>query len=538
MKGCRATMAVLSCVLASGGIALAAPQPSDAGPDPRAPIDAGTDATAPAEARPAIRITGTSVVTDQVARAAIGSPPAQDEDVTRWGQQAVRRIVEAYRLLGYSYARAWFDHQQEPGVLWFEIDEGRMRVAFVGIRSVTATLFRLRLSLPGGVFKQDALERSLAEQKQALQLVNVHYRVHETAGYDVTSFGEVVPARTLEIHVVRRESFGWALDISVSATWGVVPSLKHAVADLLWDDDRLLVEFDFAFPYRRYIFDADPKTTWVHGGLEASYRLPHFGRRTLDFRGFAPRVDSAVYFSQYARADLQLASFYLLRGLTLANLVSSWSDVELSLGVGADLARVFSLRAAPTASEDALESPADIDSARALARAAARWTAALPWTRRDRRTFANLLVDVALPVELRASLWGQHAGAWGRHRGLVRGRAVLLAGRVPFWDDVELAGRYQRVFFNNLYWTDRAVQLELAYLVQLWRDWFEVGIFHDVSLFEDRISSPSTLRLMNAFGPSLHILVLDQYALSIHQGLGFAPGKFSQTLSFTVETVF
>ena len=43
---------------------------------------------------------------------------------------------------------------------------------------------------------------------------------------------------------------------------------------------------------------------------------------------------------------------------------------------------------------------------------------------------------------------------------------------------------------------------------------------------------------MDAFGPSLHFLILDQCALSIHQGLGFAPGRFDQTLSFTVESVF
>jgi hypothetical protein len=46
------------------------------------------------------------------------------------------------------------------------------------------------------------------------------------------------------------------------------------------------------------------------------------------------------------------------------------------------------------------------------------------------------------------------------------------------------------------------------------------------------------MRLMDAFGPSLHFVILDQYALSVNQGIGFAPGRFSQTVSFTLQSVF
>ena len=102
----------------------------------------------------------------------------------------------------------------------------------------------------------------------------------------------------------------------------------------------------------------------------------------------------------------------------------------------------------------------------------------------------------------------------------------------------ELAGDYLRVFFGDLYWAHRAAQIEVAYHIKLWRDWFEIGMFHDLSVFQDRISSPPTVRMMDAFGPSLHFLILDQYALGVYQGIGFAPGTFSQTISFTVETVF
>jgi hypothetical protein len=413
-----------------------------------------------------------------------------------------------------------------------------MRVTFVGMSSITATLFRLRLNLPGGVFQKDDFERSLEEQKKASKLVSVYYRIHELEGYDVTAFGEVVPSRTLEIHVVRRESYGWALDVGVSASWGVVPSVKYSTSDLIWHDDLLSVGLDLAFPYRRYVFDATPKTTWVYGGIAASYRMPHLRFRGTDLFRLAPRMDMSFYLAQYARSDLRLSSFYLLRDQTVANLVSSSPQLDVSLGVGADLARAFLQTSAVPQTIPPMSQPNDVYAVRFLSRAETKWSSSLPWTRRDRRTFSDTVIDVCFPLEARATLWGQYVGISGRHRLFLRGRGVALIGRVPFWDDVQLAGDYQRVFFGDVYWAHLAAQLEVAYHVRLWRDWFEVGVFHDATVFEDRVESPPAVRLMDAFGPSLNFLILDQYALSVNQGIGFAPGRFSQTVSFTLQSVF
>lgn len=482
------------------------------------------------------RITGTALVPESVARAAVGPAPTAGESaeaVHAWGVQAALRIVDEYRARGYLYARAWFSERKEPGVLWFDVDEGRMRVAFVGMSSITAALFRLRLNLLGGVYQKDELEKSLAEQKKAFALANVYYRVHELEGYEVTVFGDLVPSRTLEIHVVRHESFGWGLDIAVSATWGVVPSLKYSAKNVLWDRDQLFVNWSVAVPYRRYIFDAAPRITWVHGGVDASYRFPAFWA----LAGLAPRVDAHLYLSQYSRADLRLSEFYLLRDATVANIVSAGPPVEVSVGLGADVARLFFVRSAPV-DVGSPSTPSDVYSARTLVRATAKWTSSPSWSRRDWRTFANLLVDISLPFEVRATAWGQYSMVSGRHRVFLRARALVLAGQVPFWDDVELAGDYQRVFFGDLYWAHRAAQAEAAYRIKLWRDWFEIGAFHDLSIFEDRISMPASVRVMNGFGPSLHFLILDQYALGVYQGIGFAPGAFSQTITFSVQSVF
>ena len=133
---------------------------------------------------------------------------------------------------------------------------------------------------------------------------------------------------------------------------------------------------------------------------------------------------------------------------------------------------------------------------------------------------------------------GQWAANWGRHHLILRGRAALLAGDVRFWDDVPLAGDYQRVFFSSRYWVHDAVQLETAYRMSLWRSWFAVGVFHDGSLFMDRSLPVHGIAGADAFGPSLHFLLLDTFALDVYAGFGFAPVGFDQTLTFAMQTIF
>jgi len=136
------------------------------------------------------------------------------------------------------------------------------------------------------------------------------------------------------------------------------------------------------------------------------------------------------------------------------------------------------------------------------------------------------------------TLTGQAVMSVGRHRFIVRGRSALLAGDVRFWDEMQLAGDYQRVFFGNRYWVQQAAQLETAYRVQMWRDGFAVGLFHDTSLFMDRSQAIHRPTVVDAFGPSVHFLLLDTFALDIYAGFGFAPVGFDQTVTFALQTIF
>jgi len=143
-----------------------------------------------------------------------------------------------------------------------------------------------------------------------------------------------------------------------------------------------------------------------------------------------------------------------------------------------------------TGSPEALQPLGDMTYVRALVRLVANLDPQVLVTRRDQRPWMRLEIDAASSDLQKGFLSTRLSGQWatsvGRHHFAIRGRGVVLAGDVRFWDDIPLAGEYQRVFFNNQYWIHHAVQLETAYRVGFWRDWIAVGVFHDASLFMDR----------------------------------------------------
>jgi hypothetical protein len=98
---------------------------------------------------------------------------------------------------------------------------------------------------------------------------------------------------------------------------------------------------------------------------------------------------------------------------------------------------------------------------------------------------------------INGELVGQLFRVDGRRRFVLAGRGLLLAGDVRFWDDVPLAGNFQRVFFGNTYWGHQAVQLETAYRVNLWWNWLDLFV-----------------------------------------GFGFAPVGFDHTFSLNLQTIF
>jgi hypothetical protein len=461
--------------------------------------------------------------------------PADDAHLAEWAAAACNHIVQAYHAADYDYARAWFS-LEEKKLIWIHVDPGRMRVSFVGVGGVGAALFRLSLNLPSNVFHKPTVEHALQELKEKYGLVNITYRVRDLGESQITPFGPMVPDRILQIYVVSREFLGWSLDVSVSAAWGVVPALSYHRASVLLDDDRLFTRVEFAFPYRQYLTEEEPRLRWVHGGFDAAYRLP----RRLQGR-LALRLETSLYLSQYDRPDLAIETYDFLRSTAVPALVFIRPYLEVSLGAGSDVVRIFQVQRVPASATD---NPAlgDLKSVRALFRLVTNLDPRALVMQRDQRPWVHLQLDAATSNIQKwlvtTILTGQEVLSVGRHRFILRGRGALLAGDVRFWDEMQLAGDYQRVFFANRYWVRQAAQVETAYRIHLWRDWFALGVFHDTSLFMDRSQPIHGTALVDAFGPSVHFLLLDTFALDIYAGYGYSPMGFDQTITFALQTIF
>jgi hypothetical protein len=481
-----------------------------------------------------VRVSGSLLPADVVHKA-VGPDPAADLNFAEWASGACKRIVAAHQAEGYHYARAWYS-LEETTLVWIYVDPGRVRVEFLGVGSLGAAIFRLNLNLPGSVFRESTVIQALEQLRKKYGLVSISYLVTDIGEIQLPLFGAIVPERVMRVYVVSREFLGWSFDVSVSATWGVVPSLSFEHGGLLLDDDRLSTRFELALPYRQYVFEQEAHLQWVHGGFEAAYRLPRRMRGWL-----APRLATSLFLSRYDRLDLDIKTFDVLRSTTVPMLLLFRSPLEVSLGVGADVVRIVQLERV-TGSPEALQPLGDMTYVRALVRLVANLDPQVLVTRRDQRPWMRLEIDAASSDLQKGFLSTRLSGQWatsvGRHHFAIRGRGVVLAGDVRFWDDIPLAGEYQRVFFNNQYWIHHAVQLETAYRVGFWRDWIAVGVFHDASLFMDRRLPVHGIATADAFGPSVHLLLLDTFALNVYAGFGFAPVGFDQTITFTLQTIF
>jgi hypothetical protein len=54
----------------------------------------------------------------------------------------------------------------------------------------------------------------------------------------------------------------------------------------------------------------------------------------------------------------------------------------------------------------------------------------------------------------------------------------------------------------------------------------------------DRSQPQHHAAVVDAFGPSVHFLIFDTFALDLYAGFGYAPVGFDQTVTFALQTIF
>lgn len=495
-----------------------------------------------AQGAPRLGLEGTSVLSEAHVREAMGWIP---ETVTSyWADKALKRVLSFYKRQGYTHARGWVLENNKPGQPRFTlfIDEGRMDfVTVVGSNAFRSILLRVDLHLPNKTFHQATLDEAMARMIEKYDLRNAYYRIEDVPRFVTLPNGSIVEGRALRIYVISREAIGWNAGVSTNSTWGILPWVAVASENNLFKRDRLELRLGISVPVRQYFFDEKPKFHWVHGYLNAEYRFPGVGQFRLPglstYR-FAPYLDTTSSYSRYERTEIGIARYYLWHTDAFASVSSRISRaISFSTGAGFDYLDVSSLAFTPENTKTytsphmtalAVRLLCDIEYDRHV-------------LRHDLRSYVQVGSRLSFASEdqwvLRLHYQAQHVWNHEIHTLLVRSRSTLFAGKVNYWNEEPLS-RYLRVFFSNRYWIDKVAELDVAYRIDLLRDIIALGVFHDVALFSDQTRANRPIAAANAFGPSLHFLILDTIAIDLYYGFGFAPIGLGHNLAFYVKTIF
>ena len=119
----------------------------------------------------------------------------------------------------------------------------------------------------------------------------------------------------------------------------------------------------------------------------------------------------------------------------------------------------------------------------------------------------------------------------------IRLRGFHLKGDVQFWDERYLTGSYLRTHFREPFWVREGVQTAMGSQWGIQGDQFQLGIFHDLSVFRDRSKGGNDWALANAFGPSVHYLFFGMFSLDVFYGFGFSSLGFGQSFVLNLTRV-
>ncbi len=494
----------------------------------------GAGATPPAT--DGYALVGVEALEPTLVRKMIAKRPAAREQVDTWGIQAARKVERLYRRKGYSFARVSYGTDDE-GIPRFDVDEGVIHsVVFHGTSIYNSARFRVIMDLPHGVFHARTVRQAMDVLAVKYGLVGATYRVDEADDGSANSLGVITPTRTLHIFpAAGTESFGFRFGASLDATYGLLPELGVRLKDPFATGDRLSLALGVGVPYRRYLFDADPRFQWVHGRLDLGYRFPPFAGGLL-----AWGVDAGVGVSDDARVEVSDSAYYVVRTDGFATLSFLVPPFVATAGIGVHHHLFFDLTP---------KEPVHPDAAPELLRYGLRFTAHHVFTpevvRRDLRSELRGSFFAALDDDARWFVDARFSGQWvlraGHHDFLIRGDAAYVEGGVTLADELQLSGPTQRVSFGGRYWVRAVGSLELAARFSVYRDRLKLGIFNDFSVFGDRSGGGNLAAVADSLGPSVHLLLFDELGLDLFYGFGFSGERFcdfDHNVSFSLVTVY
>lgn len=465
--------------------------------------------------------------------ATIGARPAPAA-LDEWIRAVAERVESDYRALGYRYASV-VGHVDD-GVPTLDVDEGRIHhVAFVGASFYERLVFLDEMRLPRSVFRRDLVEARVEALADKYTVGEVDWQVRESTRRYADPWGHPRPQRVLYVYVGGGGSggrTGFGIDVAVESVRGLVARVGWDTREIFGADDYFDVFVSVALPYRQLAVEESPKFRWVYGDIGLEYRAP-----TLGLSPIAPTTRASASVTRLGRSALGIDRIYVLRVDALeAVRIEADDGIAVELGAGVEHFDTYGLQLADGAT-------APLDPRQTRPTVGVRLVAQSTELRALRRDLTNRLdwnVRTSFPAGgylLDASFVGRGVHVHGRVTFVHRARLAWVQGRVRFYDERRLGSEAQRVFFDNRFWVREAAQYEFGVRFNVSRT-VDVGLFHDASVFGDRTSGSPEVALANAFGPSVHVILRDQFGLDVYYGFGFAPGGESHNASFSFAYLF
>lgn len=464
----------------------------------------------------------------------LGSRPGGQSAMNRWIRSIAARVEDDYRALGYRYVSV-VGHI-EDGVPTLDVDEGRIHhVAFVGASFYERLVFLDEMRLPRSVFRRDLVEARIEALQDKYNLRAIDWEVRESTRRYADPWGHPRPQRVLYVYIGGDGTgarTGFRFDVALESVRGMVATVGWDRRPVFGDDDYLGTSVSVALPYRQFAVEESPKFRWVYGDIELEYRAP-----TLGLSPIAPTTRGTASVTRLSRNAIGIDRVYVLRvdALELVR-IEAERGIAIELGAGVEHFDTYGLQLL----EDATP---PLDPRQTRPTVGVRLLAESTRMRALRTDLTNRLdwtVRTSFPAGgylLDAGFLARGVHVHGPVTFVHRARVALVQGRVRFYDERRLGSVAQRVFFDNRFWVREAAQYELGLRFNLSRT-VDVGLFHDFSVFGDRTGGTPEVALANAFGPSVHVIIRDQFGLDVYYGFGFAPGGESHNANLSFAYLF
>lgn len=466
----------------------------------------------------------THIDLDKVEAAA--GEPSDTDDLSLWSIGATERILALYEVYGLDAARVW--SKVEDGCLLFDIDEGKLDQVLVNGASTLD-----RLTLPDNIdTREDRIyDRFLAEKaatrvKRMADIDTVTWQIIPSDTKRKNRFGDLVDGQMIEVTLGGEEDSGFGVKLDTVQRFGIVTGLTWTKRSKRWGQFR--TGLFLGTPYHRWAIEQEPQFRFTYG----AYQLRWDGNADI-----APYVGFQLVGGNWQRVDLGLErAFVPSARVDFGATFGRWDHLSVQVGAALETADTWDIRRF----EGATFEPRTDKVARVLGTFAIRWQPSDRPIRSDLQTEVLVQFEGGIDEELdplmRSTLSGKAAKQLGRHWAVFRGLGTYRAGALRFYDDLPIGGDYQRVFFQDQYWSKKAAQVEVGFRYTLGQR-IALGVYHDISAFED--AETKELLFVNAVGPGAHLLLLNLFEVDFYWGAGWSSdNNFSQNIHIDVSTVY